>query len=1081
MISVSWRAPGGAALCAAAAAVALLPGPAPAGAQSGEPRPQTVRVVSDESGRRLQVNDRDFFVFGMNWDHMPIGQNYTYSLWAQPDDVIEEVLAYEMALLRGMGVNTIRQYVGIPPRWVEHIYETYGIYTVLNHPMARYGYTLDGVWIPSVDYSHPRLREAVKTEILAMVEEFKDTPGVLMWLLGNENNYGLTWRSAETEALPEGERNAARARHLYSLFGEVIDAIHAADAMRPVAIANGDAQYIDIIAEECPGLDVFGSNVYRGISARDLFQVVEDKLHVPLMFTEFGADAWNAREMREDQEMQCRYLVGQWEEIYEQSAGKGRVGNAVGGLTFQWSDGWWKFGLESRLDIHDTNASWPNGGYSDYVEGQNNMNEEWWGVCAKGPPDDRFRYQLYPRAAYYALRQAYLLDPYAPGTDLEAIRKHFGVLQPAAFALDARGDRAALAVDELSRGRLSGLRLELETYSTGGRNVSTPETVVEGSEARPAFQGFDQLQSFYAEFEARPAANLTGRMSVNFLAGVPTNPIDELFYESRARGLETSGDLATQERSRVDVYQAAVRWEDPRFTLDGFYRAGHYHWGYEGDFFGLYREANYGENIDIYNGAAPNGVEIEARKQLAGLKVAFGPELWWGANPTMMAKYRRAFGRFDATAIVQKDISDLGTITSTAAQPRPQTRKATLHVATSVGSFGVEAGGIWAGDDRVGETFTVADRILGYASPDDTVRTEGYVALQDTVHASSLDTFGGRVKVTWEKGRWHWYAQAARMGIVADGGPTATITYTGWSLKDTGSGNQTNFLTGAAVNVGSFQIAPNLLWQKPLVGPVPGGAVWVSPDPGFVPVEGAPRNVSASGDPFEVRANRETRAAELMLTYDPTPATWMWQWDSIAREDARLAASLGFTYRDQTTTMDAFSAFFAVGDELIYGAFPGATPPRELWEVRARVLSRLRPDLRIVANLYGGNAEPNGDDPREVKRVGGDVRVAWDQVVLETYARFNDWGPYDYHRDFNLTFPRQLMGDLSYSFGTPGWFSLPQTKLGVRTTWRSLDRYSARYCPADIPDPTGSLECDPLAPGDDGEEWEIRTYLHFAM
>jgi hypothetical protein len=218
-----------------------------------------------------------------------------------------------------------------------------------------------------------------------------------------------------------------------------------------------------------------------------------------------------------------------------------------------------------------------------------------------------------------------------------------------------------------------------------------------------------------------------------------------------------------------------------------------------------------------------------------------------------------------------------------------------------------------------------------------------------------------------------------------------------------------------------------------------------------------------------------------MLTYDPTPATWMWQWDSIAREDARLAASLGFTYRDQTTTMDAFSAFFAVGDELIYGAFPGATPPRELWEVRARVLSRLRPDLRIVANLYGGNAEPNGDDPREVKRVGGDVRVAWDQVVLETYARFNDWGPYDYHRDFNLTFPRQLMGDLSYSFGTPGWFSLPQTKLGVRTTWRSLDRYSARYCPADIPDPTGSLECDPLAPGDDGEEWEIRTYLHFAM
>ena len=62
-----------------------------------------------------------------------------------------------------------------------------------------------------------------------------------------------------------------------------------------MAIANGDLQYIDIIAEECQGLDVFGTNVYRGISARDLFQVVDDKLGIPVMFTEFGADAFNAR------------------------------------------------------------------------------------------------------------------------------------------------------------------------------------------------------------------------------------------------------------------------------------------------------------------------------------------------------------------------------------------------------------------------------------------------------------------------------------------------------------------------------------------------------------------------------------------------------------------------------------------------------------------------------------------------------------------------------------------------------------------------------------------------------------------
>ena len=31
-----------------------------------------------------------------------------------------------------------------------------------------------------------------------------------------------------------------------------------------MAMANGDLGYLDIIAEEVHGLDVFGSNVYRG-------------------------------------------------------------------------------------------------------------------------------------------------------------------------------------------------------------------------------------------------------------------------------------------------------------------------------------------------------------------------------------------------------------------------------------------------------------------------------------------------------------------------------------------------------------------------------------------------------------------------------------------------------------------------------------------------------------------------------------------------------------------------------------------------------------------------------------------------
>ena len=1035
---------------------------APAGAFSQADTPQmtpaTVRVVSDDAGSRLQVDGLDFMVFGMNWDYIPIGHNYMFNIWEQPDDFIEAALGNEMPLLRMMGVNAIRVSAGIPPRWVRYIYERYGIYTVINHPVGRYGFTLDGIWYPSVNYSDPRMREAIAAEVAALVDEFRGVPGVLMWVLGNENNYGLTWSSFEIEALPEGEREAARARYLYSLFNEIIRTIKRRDPGRPVAIANGDVQFIDIIAQECTELDIFGANVYRGISARDLFQVVHDKLGVPVMFTEFGADAWNAREMREDQLMQARYLLGQWREIYEQSSGKGRVGNAIGGFIFQWSDGWWKFGQEIRLDIHDTNASWPNGGYmEDFVERGNNMNEEWWGITAKGFPDERGLYELYPRASYYALKQAFQLEPYAPDTDLEAIRAHFSAVEPAWSMHEARADRADMLATSLERVRLASLWMEFETYSTGGSNISTPPSE-HPKTTLPSFLGFDHMQSFYADFQVRPTGALTGNLSLNVLGNVSVNPIDEIYYENRGRRrtVQVDGEpLDLQGIERVKVYQASARWDDEWFLLDCFYRTGHTHWGYEGDFFGLYRDAYYGENIDIYNGEAPVGMELSGKKGFDGLKIAYGPQLWWGANPAVMVKYRRQIGSTSAAVIFHDEFARQSSVTSSVAVPLPSTRKATLQIATSWGPLGIEAGGIWSGATKAGETFQIAEE----------TGDGGYRVLADEVLDS--DAFGAKGKVTLVTGRWHWYAQGGYYGIVADGGPTPTITYTGWSLKESGTGNNANLLTGLAVNAGNFQIGPNFLWQKPVIGPVPSDA----------PSPGRPRNVL--DDPFAVRANRESVAAEILLTYDPTPASWMWAWDNDMREDASLAWSLGFVYRHLPTTMDA--AIGILEDGRTTFAFPGATQPRDRWEVNARIVSKMSGNKRMVAHLFAGTGEPNGDDRRLIHRYGGDARFTWGPAALATYVKVDDWGPYDYHRDFNLTFPLQLMGDLSYSLGTPRWFGFPQTRLGLRATWRSLDQYSARYCPAVVSGPSGSLVCDPTAPGSNGTEWEIRTYFHVAI
>ena len=400
---------------------------------------QTEKVVieNNDSGMKLKVGGKDFMVNGMNWDYFPIGTNYSYSLWSQSDEFIRQALDDEMGLLQNMGVNSIRVYSGIPKKWIEYIYENYGIYTMLNHSFGRYGLTIDGVWKPNTEYSDQKTRELLLKEVTELASEYKDTKGLLLFLLGNENNYGLFWDGAETEDIPiQDRKSTARARAMYKLFNEAVVAMKAIDSNHPMAICNGDLLFLDIIAEECKDVDVFGTNVYRGVSFGDLFERVKKEYGKPVLFTEFGADAFNVMTNQEDQNAQAFYLKGNWKEIYENAAGLGKTGNAIGGYTFQFSDGWWKYGQTKLLDIHDTNASWANGGYAfDYVKGENNMNEEWFGICAKGPTNERGLYDLYPRAAYYALKEAHQLNPFYAGVTPEFVKNHFDNIQNTTYFL----------------------------------------------------------------------------------------------------------------------------------------------------------------------------------------------------------------------------------------------------------------------------------------------------------------------------------------------------------------------------------------------------------------------------------------------------------------------------------------------------------------------------------------------------------------------------------------------------------------------------------------------------------------------
>lgn len=1011
-----------------------------------------VVVENNNSELKLKVDGKDFMVNGMNWDYFPIGTNYSYSLWNQSDDFIRQALDDEMGLLQNMGVNTIRVYSGIPKKWIEYIYTNYGIYTMLNHSFGRYGLTIDGVWKPNTEYSDAKTRELLLKEVTQMASEYKDTKGLLLFLLGNENNYGLFWDGAETENIPiEDRKSTARARSMYKLFNEAVVAMKAIDTNHPMAICNGDLLFLDIIAQECKDVDVFGTNVYRGVSFGDLFERVKKEYGKPVLFTEFGSDAFNVMTNQEDQNAQAFYLKGNWKEIYENAAGLGKSGNSIGGFTFQFSDGWWKFGQTKNLDVHDSNASWSNGGYQkDFTEGQNNMNEEWFGICAKGPTNEKGHYQLYPRAAYYVLKDIHKLNPFKEGVNTQVVNTHFGEANLMDAALRARGDKAALSSNDGGMIKLSNLRAEFTTFNTGGSLITTPEADDPDTSGYPNKLGFDHMQSYFIGVEGNPSANMKANVNFNILGNVATNPINEIFYENRGRSqtvLTNEGEVLSTDVNRVQVYNASYKWTAKDFELRGFYRTGHYHWGYEGDFFGLYPEANYGPNLDIYNGETL-GFEVDGRGSLDGLKAAFGPQLWWGANPAYLLKYNRKIGIFNASAVYHEDISSAAQAVTSIFIPQPKTRRATVYFQTKLGNLGIELGGIWGGQPLNGREFQMMD---------------GDVVKVDKVN--NKDNWGGKAKLTFSKGKFNAYTQGAIQGLVANGGGDYTQTFTGWRLKDSGSGNQMNFLAGFTYNVNSnLQIAPNFLWQKPLLEAMPNG----------VDAPGRLRNIL--DDPFIVRANRETVGGELLLTYDPTPGTWMYEWNNDMVEDAKFAFSTGFVYRHLPTTMDAAIGFLSNRNPF---AFERSAPAKDLWESNTRIVSKISPDLGIIANLYFGNGQANGDSERTINRAGGDVRMIYKKVKVVTSLKFNDWGPFDYHRDFNLTFPVQSSIDISTSVGKPSWFILPDTRIGIMGIWRSLDQYSPRYSPTAVPENTFPPEpvLSPVGFGN-GSEWEIRTYIH---
>ncbi len=354
-----------------------------------------VRLVQyDNKHWQLMVDGKPFIIRGVTYSPTKIGQtpdkgtlvswmiqdsnqnglpDGPFDSWVDANrnsqqDPDERVVG-DFQLLKEMGANTIREYhqpFAPQKELLRKMYNEYGMHVIMGDFLGKYTFGSGASWYEGTDYENPQHRKNMMESVKSMVMEFKDEPYILMWLLGNENNYGV---ASNADKKPEA---------FYRFVNEVALMIKSLDKNHPVAVCNGDTLYLDIFAKNAPEVDIFSANAYRGdYGFGPFWEQVADASGKPAFISEYGSPAYAKHlSMKEGEEAQRAYHEGNWRDIEDNMAGNSQgVGNALGGIVFEWLDEWWK---NYEPYFHDKKSStigpFPGGYYY----------EEWFGLSTQG-------------------------------------------------------------------------------------------------------------------------------------------------------------------------------------------------------------------------------------------------------------------------------------------------------------------------------------------------------------------------------------------------------------------------------------------------------------------------------------------------------------------------------------------------------------------------------------------------------------------------------------------------------------------------------------------------------------------------
>lgn len=322
----------------------------------------------------LQVDGQPYFIKGevfsfsvvgddpdqgtlRDWSILDLDQNgrndVAYDSWvdANANNIQdpEEPRKGDWQLLKEMGCNTIRiyqmpsadarletlyRYPGArltffhPPNkeLFRDLARRFGIMTIVGHFFGEWTIGSGADWERGTDYTDPVQRANLLTAIRVMVEEHKDEPYTLLWLLGNENFNPYDHDNAEVQV-----------EAFLTLVNEAAELIHALDPRHPVALCNWDVRHLKDIARFCPSVDIFGLNSYR-YGFQGIWDEIKAVYDRPVLLTEFGFQSkWK---YYYDDGAQARYHKVCWTDIAANRAAAGGAGNSIGGVVFSWCDQW---------------------------------------------------------------------------------------------------------------------------------------------------------------------------------------------------------------------------------------------------------------------------------------------------------------------------------------------------------------------------------------------------------------------------------------------------------------------------------------------------------------------------------------------------------------------------------------------------------------------------------------------------------------------------------------------------------------------------------------------------------------------